>query len=792
MDRRLRLTALYLIFLLSGVAGLGYQMALVRMFSVGLGHEMPAVLAVVGAFFGGLAMGAWLLDKPIARSRVPGHWYVALEVVIGLWGMCCVWLVGPANDLALAWMGEQPGAIRQWLISLGIPLAVLLPATMAMGATLPAIERFAAPWAPGGRCVGGLYAVNTAGAMIGTLAGAFWLVPLMGYRDSVLAMAGTDLLCAAMMLPLLRSRRTDAGVPQVPPDQAGEPDDAPSPPRVMVILFATGLLGIGYELVGLRVLAQVIENTVYSYAAALAIFLMGTAIGAGLYQRLARGRGFHRRLGYLLCGLSVTCQLGGLGLAYSREVYQACRLTLGDSLSSVALSEMAVAACVFLLPTILMGAVFSHLVQSLKDRGGGVGRAVAVNTAGGFVAPLIVGVLLMPTLGTKWSLTAVALGYMALLTDYAAVRRWVLVAPFIMLLVAPAHLRLVRTFEGQRIIDYREGVMASVAVIEDARKHRFLRVNNRYQMGGTSPDAIRMELRQGHLPLLLHPDPERALYLGIGTGVTALAAADHRGLQADAVELVPEVVNVLPAFAVKDTDLTEVPSIRVLTADARRFVRTTDHRYDVIIADLFHPARDGGGMLYTQEHFRAIKDRLKDGGLFCQWLPMYQLDRDTFGLIVRTFLQVYPDARAVMADLNLQHPAVGLVAVNGDWPGYGSTWFTDRVTDPALGRALESIGLTDALSLMGMGIGGASDLARYAGTGAINTDNRPLVAYQAPHFAAQRRPTSYGRMIDLIDSIEPGPGHWTANDESFAGELGQWVQRRNDAFREAIENSSPK
>jgi spermidine synthase len=788
MGSRSRLTALYLIFLLSGVAGLGYQMAFVRMFSVGLGHELPAVLAVVGAFFGGLALGAWLLDRPISRTKRPGHWYVGLEVVIGLWGMGCVWLVGPANDLALALMGPEPGIIWQWAVSLGIPLLVLLPATMAMGATLPAIDRFAAPFSPGGRCIGGLYAVNTAGAMIGTLVGAFLLVPLLGYRVSVMAMAGTDLLCAAMMLPLLRSTGSMAIEPDATPESSSTAATvkAPSRRRLLVILFATGLLGIGYEIVGLRVIAQVIENTVYSYAAALGIFLLGTAIGAGLYQRFTTGQHFHRLLGYLLCGLASACLLGGLGLSYSREIYQACRLTLGDSLAAVALSEMAVAACVFLLPTILMGAAFAHLVQAFRDLGGGVGRAFAINTSGGFAAPLIIGVLFMPAFGTKWSLAAVALGYMALLTDYASVKRFALIIPFGCLLLLPGDLRLVRTFEGQRVIAYREGVMASVAVIENQQKHRFLRVNNRYQMGGTSPSAIRFQLRQGHIPLLLHSNPRRALFLGVGTGITPLAAADHPGLQTDAVELVPEVVQALPAFSLDGDDLISANSIRVHVADARRFVKTTDNKYDVIVADLFHPARDGGGMLYTREHFQAIKQRLSPDGLFCQWLPAYQLDHDTLKLITRTFLEVYPDARVVMADVDLNYPAVGLVAVNGDWPNYHSRWLEDRASAPALKDKLQAIDLKGSIGLFGLGIGDASDLRSYAGEGVVNTDNRPLVVYRAPRFAVQQNQTSYGRLIDLIQTIGVNSTMWTAVEGPFEEALGNWIGRRNEALDQAI------
>lgn len=787
-----RLTFVHVTFGLSGIAGLGYQMVFVRTFSAGLGHELPATLAIVGAFFGGLALGAWALDRPIGRSRRPGHWYVGLEVVSGSWALVCVGLIGPVNGWALQAMGAAPSAGWQWAVSLGLPLLTLLPATMALGATLPAIERFVSPPGSDRRSIGGLYAVNTLGAVAGTLAGAFVLVPALGYRGSIMAMAGLDLLCAAMVAAMLlttkRSANASASHPSVEPPASGAGDGPLRGRRLMLTLFATGLLGIGFEVVGLRVLAQVIENTVYSYAAALSVFLVGTAVGAAVYQALGGRTGFDRLLGWLLTGLASACMLGGVALAFSREIYQFCRLAWGNTLAAVAASEMVVAAAVFALPALLMGATFSHHAQASKRRDGGVGSAVAINTAGAALAPLVVGVLLVPWVGMKWTLVVVALGYLALLPDYAKVPRWSLLLPLGILLLLPADLRLVRTFEGQRVIGYREGVMASVAIIENEHAHRFLRVNNRFQMGGTSPASNRLEMRQGHVPLLLHAAPRRALFLGIGTGGTAMAAGDYPGLHADAVELVPEVVEVLPEFAVGGRHLLDVPNVDVFTADARRFVRASSTQYDVIVADLFHPARDGGGMLYTREHFAAVRDRLAPDGVFVQWLPMYQLDEPTLRVILRTFLEVFGEGRAVLHDVDLNFPALGLVATRGSWPAYRTNWLRQRATTPTLQRQLAELGLRRDADLFGLLVADGPALRAYAGQGPVNTDNRPVVVHEAPRFAAQRGVTSYGRLIAMLESIEPSTNPWGLTDSSLRQQVAKWLTQRDRAIDKAVRN----
>ena len=139
----------------SGVAGLGYQIAWTRMFSAGLGHEVPGMLAVVSAFFAGLALGAFTLDRAVGRARRPGLWYVGLELAIGLWALATVALIPFANELAYTLIGAESDPVRHWLVAFLIPAITLLPATTAMGATLPrwtasptrSIRRANATWA---------------------------------------------------------------------------------------------------------------------------------------------------------------------------------------------------------------------------------------------------------------------------------------------------------------------------------------------------------------------------------------------------------------------------------------------------------------------------------------------------------------------------------------------------------------------------------------------------------------------------------------------------------------------
>ena len=418
---------------------------------------------------------------------------------------------------------------------------------------------------------------------------------------------------------------------------------------------------------------------------------------------------------------------------------------------------MTLSALILFPPTLTMGAVFSHLAQKAEDERIGFGKALGINTLGSSLAPLLFGVVMLPQAGSNLTLAAVSLGYLALVP--LAGRRFyppallpLLFSLFVILYPMPV--RLVALEPGDQIVEHREGVMAAVTVIQDDQGENHLKVNNRFQMGGTS--SVFSDRRQGQIPLLLHPHPERALFLGLGTGSTLAAAADHPGLQADGVELIPEVISLLPHFEKATGNSRYSTDLRLVTADARRYVNARPGTYDVIVADLFHPGRDGAGSLYTLEHFRAIRALLRAGGVFCQWLPLYQLDWNTLRLITRTFLEAFPEGTAFLAHYSLKAPIIGLIArlENSSFP---EGWFRQRVQDPGLGEALRRVRLYDDFSLFGTFLAGSEELKHFAGAGPLNTDDRPLVTFQAPRFVYGIQEPADLRLMQLVKTFHPRP-----------------------------------
>lgn len=735
-----------LLMVASGFAALGYQIAWTQQAALWLGHEAAAVLAVVAAFFGGLAIGALMLGPLIDRSARARVWYVACELVIGLWSLALALMLDPVAEGLLQLIGPQPTPLWHWAVAFGGTFLLLLPATAAMGATLPAMEGVLAGLGRVGQSIAPLYAGNTLGALFGVLGSAFWLVPDYGLTITAVVCAALNLLCAVIAWRLFP---VASSLPVAAPPGRG---------RASVWMLAmTGLLGIAYEVLVVRVLSQVAENTVYTFALLLAVYLVGTAIGAALYagRRIPAERADAMR-DRLLVLLAWACLVGILGLSEAATFKNWLNDMLGATLAGALVAEAALACMAFLLPTVVMGALFSHLATEARARGVAFGRALGVNTLGAALAPPLFGLLLLPTLGSKFALLLLVPAYVALCSQRGWLRPGaiaVLLATCTAMVWMPS-LTIVDIPAGGRLVSHAEGALATVSVVEDASGVATLHINNRQQEGSTA--TLLADGRQAVLPMLLHPAPGRALFLGLGTGVTASTAAQERRVQIDVAELLPEVIDASARFTEAAWGEDATQRMHVVATDARRFVRAGGAAYDVIVADNFHPARSGSGSLYTVEHFAAIRARLAPDGVFCQWLPLHQLDLDTLRSIVRAYQTVFPQSWAMLATNSLDTPVIGLVA-RADDGRFDVEALRQRLQGGSFGFNPGDFGIPDALSLLGSFVAGPAALANFSGAAPLNTDDHPVVIYLAPRITYQPDSLPRDRLTNFLQATRISP-----------------------------------
>jgi spermidine synthase len=767
----------------SGFAALGYQMVWTQQSALWLGQEGAAMLAVITAFFAGLALGSITLGRRIERSAHPARWYAACEAAIGVWGLALAVLLQPATAAVLDVIGAQPSALRHWSLAFASTFVALLPATAAMGATLPALERALATLLRRPNAVSAAYAANTLGAVAGALVTAFVLVPRLGLAATASVCAALNFGCAALALALLPASTAGAG------DASAHGGHRP-----LALLAATGFLGIGYEVLVVRVLSQVTESTVYTYAILLSLYLAGTTLGAAFHHRFLAPLAPAPVQDRLAAWLAAACLAGIAALSASVALKPSLAAAFGPGMAAALAAEALLGALAFLPAALVMGALFSHLATRCRLEGVGFARALAANTFAAALAPPVLSVLLVPVIGLEAALLAVSVAYLALLSRQAWARAlpWAGVASAGLLAVFGPGLAMVAVPEGGRVLQQHVGSTATVSVVADASGVATLHIDNHQQEGSSATRFA--DARQAYLPLLLHAAPTSALFLGVGTGVTSHAAARDAGVSVDAVELLPEVIEASRFFT---AGLGDAPSLTVLPADARRFVKASRGKYDVIVADNFHPARSGSGVLYTVEHFRAVRERLAPGGVFCQWLPLHQMDLDSLRIVVRTFLEAYPHAFAVLATYSLETPVVGLVA-RAD----GVPWNVRAIRAHLARRTVAAwaarAGFEDELAVTGTIIADTAALSELSAGAPLNTDDRPIIAYRAPRVTYQPDAAPRDRLLELLGRVRAHPvavagasadAPWTARLAAYAVarnaflQAGRNVRASRDAAR---------
>ena len=765
----------------SGFAGLGYQVVWTEQCSLWLGHETAAVLAVVAAFFGGLAVGGLLLGSRIEQSSHPVRWYAGCELVIALWSLLLIRGLPSSAMLIERAVGVEASPFRQWALAFGGTFVAFLPATAAMGATLPAMERLLR----GGRhgSLATLYAWNTFGAVLGVLGGAFWLIPSIGLVRSAVLCSALNLSCALLAFVAFGARSAGGRVATPAGDQARP---------LLVRLAATGFLGIGYEVTVVRVLGQVTEDTVYTFALLLAVYLIGTAAGAAAYRRWVEPAKPREALGdQLFSAAAIACLLGTVALFAAEELKGAVLDVLGGGVAPSLGAEACLALAAFGAPTLVMGALFSHLSRSATARGVSFGRALGVNTLAAAAAPVVCGVLAVPAFGPKLTLLALVVGYLACTTGSSWLTKGVVVpaaAALAVALFAPP-LRFVQVPEGGKLASYVEGALGAVSVSEDGDGTARLYINNRQQEG--SSRTLHVDARQAWLPLLLHRAPRRALFLGLGTGVTATSALADPTLAVEVAELLPEVIAASTHFTGDLVDDAARARLRTVPADARRYVRAGTSLYDVIVSDNFHPARSGSGALYTVEHFERVRRRLAADGIFCQWLPLHQLDLPTLRAIVRSFLTAFPEGAALLASNSLETPVVGLLGGKGTLR-YELATVRERLARARLPPWWSALGLDDEYAVLGSFIASPAALGRFAQGALPNTDDRPVVAYSAPRAAYAPEASPRDRLTELLSGVTVRADEVLrpAADPSGASRLDAYILSR-DYFLQAGRSVHP-
>ncbi len=677
----------------SGCCALIYQTVWLREFRLVFGASTAASAAVLAVFMAGLGIGGWVLGRRADRCAEPLRFYAGLEFLIAVSAALSPFLVGWIREGYLRSGGNA--VLGTWgaaVVRLALAGLVLAVPTVAMGGTLPAAARAATGSTDRDRTtLALLYGSNTLGAVAGVLLATLILLEHLGNRGSLWLACVVNGMIALAAFWMTRGRRAQAAaasIPDAPARVAEEAALAGWAGRRRFVLGAAGVSGFAFllmELVWYRMLSPVLGGSVFTFGLILAVALLGVGLGGMLY------RVWHPEGWVSMAGLAATFGLEAVALLVP--------FALGDRVALLALDlrglgEMGfgprvlgwsgVAALVVLPASLVAGFQFPLMIALLgeADRrmGSDVGLAYAWNTLGAIAGSLAGGFGLMPLLtapGT-WRavgllLAAASVGAWGLAGREAGIeragtrtRRWIgvgLALAAIVLLcfdgpgavwrdsgIGAGRADAVRELGPnplrdqiqlwRRMVQWEaEGVESHVALIAD--KGLSFLINGKSD-GSARSDAGTVILG-GLVGAWLHPRPERALVIGLGTGCTAGWLGRVPSIErVDAVELEPAVLRVASACEWVNADVLGNPKVRVHLGDGREFLGVSTDRYDVIFSEPSNPYRAGVASLFTTEFYRAAAERLTEDGLFLQWMQAYEVDLPTVQTACVTLADVFP------------------------------------------------------------------------------------------------------------------------------------------------------
>ena len=755
--RAWRRVVLVLCFL-SGISGLLYEVVWARMLHLLFGDTVLAVSTVLASFMAGLALGSFWIGRYIDRRQRVLAVYALLEAGIGLSALAFPVVLQGLTPLYI-WL-HQSLSSSFWLFSLVrflLAFSLLcVPATL-MGATLPVLSRYLVQSSVTlGRSVGVLYALNTGGAVLGCFIAGYVLIGSVGLSRTV--WIGAALHFAIAFVVCAGQRWIDAqGAPKerVPRDTspAAVLYDDKIVRRVLWSFALAGFAALSYEVIWTRALTFFVGNSTYAFSAMLTTFLCGLALGSLLVARVSdRSRNVLALLGALQVGIGVygvltIVVLGRLFYGLDGWWEGFSNAYWGAPLGLTFLKTFVV----ILPPTFCMGASFP-LVSKIVTHGPqmigrGVGTAYACNTLGAIAGAWVSGFVMIPLLGVHHSLALTAVvsvgigGVLLTSGSVSRARQGVLYAGalgcFIAVMIATPTFRFA-DLAGEpekELLHYEEDAVGVVKVATDIYDRKLLSINGWSVAGTGSPnpdvalvnDYPEVQKMLAHLPMLLHPAPQRALVIGFGAGGTAWSLSRYAALQRlDIIEFVPGVIRAARFFPEVNHDVLADPRVRVTIDDGRNYLLVTNETYDVVSVDTLDPKHAGNGNLYTREFYALSKRVLKPGGIFVQWLPYHQVDNASLKMIARTFQDVYPHATMWLNRFKGYTLLVGTLApLRIDVARLEASFRT-----PAIQRDLAEIHVATPWQFLESFAMQAETVRRYAAESArLNTYDRPHVEF---------------------------------------------------------------
>ena len=740
---------LWLLFCASGSAALIYEVVWFQLIQLVIGSTGISLGLLLGTFMGGMCLGSLALGRTAPDNWHPLRLYAALEFGISACGLGLLFLLPSLARGYVIWAGFFGRSL--------LCAVALLPPTVLMGATLPAVSRWLDRTPAGISSLGLLYGGNILGAVIGCLAAGFYFLRVHDMAITTCVAVVLNLWVGITALYL-----SGASAPSAATAQTESTQPAPHGARwVYLVIALSGFCALSTEVVWTRLLSLMLGATVYAFSVILAVFLGGLALGSCAGAALARtSTRPGRALGACQLLLALAIAWAAFMLADSLP-YWPINPSFSRSLWLSLQLDLVRCGWAIFPATCLFGASFplamAGAVPTQTDQARVVGQLYAANTLGAVLGAIVSSVLLLPAMGSQ-DLQRVLIGISTLSGLFALWNHWKAESLFSRFtpawalgilavaagliwtmprlpwgLVAYGRYLPAKTDLG-KLLFVGEGMNASVAVTELDTGVRNFHISGKVE-ASTDPHDMRLQRMLGHIPGLLHPQPRSALVVGCGAGVTAGSFVPYPQVEhiviCEIEPLIPRVV--AQYFGQENYDVLRDPRARVIYDDARHYILTTREKFDIITSDPIHPWVKGAATLYTKEYFELCKAHLNPGGLVTQWVPLYESNLAVVQSEIATFFEVFPNGTIWSNDDDGEGYDVVLLG-SAEPRTIDLQEIQERLEQndyrPVL-QSLRNAGFKSTYSLFATFAGQAEDLKPWLRKAAINRDRNLRLQYLA-------------------------------------------------------------
>lgn len=725
---------LYLALFISGASALIYEIVWLRMLVLIFGNTAHSTIIILSVFMAGLSFGSFLFGQLADRTHY--HLlklYALIELGIGILAAVSLQLVSLINQL----LAHHPTSLTP---KLAATFLLLFPVTTLIGATLPVTVKYLHQLKGQlSQRVGQLYAVNTAGAVLGTLLAGFILIELFGLRSALLIGVGGNFFVVSLIwLQLLNLATNHRQLPLSFTAPSPPPRYSPFQITLLLAVFSfSGLISLAYEVILVRLITPSMGTFIYGFSASLAIYLLGLGLGSALYQRfLFRFQATLTLVGFTQLAISL--------LSFFIIVFIAYFIPLWLPHPVVRLIAPLI---VFLPLTVILGIIFPAVTKAFEAHStvaAAVGLAYALNSLGSIFGSIIAGFVLIPVFGSVAAVFILGLvngllGLCLLLSQPHPLRLpGIALAGLILGLsifglnraqttFLPRYLTVQLKHHLNRWPDTRftlkEDVVASVlAITSQSRPGRSLLIDG---VGTTSLSEETKIL--AHLPLLIHPDPQDVLVIALGMGTTFRSSLSYPQVRVDVVELVPSVAQVMPYFHQDANQVLANPRGQIIINDGRNYVFTSNKKYDIVAIDPPPPDNAAGTtILFSQNFYQDIKRILKSNGIMLGWFH-YDVDVLSYRMMLQAFVKEFPYILVFRSPRNL-----GLYLVGSLEPLWLDQQHINQVAHQLSVRrdTMEWSGqIYDYDYLLSLYLGTQTDLKHFVGEVSPVTDYHPRSEY---------------------------------------------------------------